>query len=234
MKYTQGTSPGPLSNPSPHDVVLVEVLMFSRCSSIPDVLCSYEMTHWGPGGGTRYIYILELQSCLHDLNWFTDIVVSSCDPFKGVLSYKGGNKRLRDWLTASVWLYVILQHRQWEYYCRAGSKAYELQCGMEIWANVSLIPRPSVHTEGGSGEYIVQNFWTPWNFSSRDLIGQYMSHGTHTHTDAQVTVCTVAPFVSGSVNTKDLLQLELSLHPCQCEQQWSLSRGGTRSRRGGH
>jgi len=36
--------------------VLVEVLMFSRCSSIPEVLCSYKPTHWGPGGRSRYIY----------------------------------------------------------------------------------------------------------------------------------------------------------------------------------
>jgi len=30
--------------------------MFSRCSSIPEVLCSYKPTHWGPGGRSRYIY----------------------------------------------------------------------------------------------------------------------------------------------------------------------------------
>jgi len=65
------------------------------------------------------------------------------------------------------------------------------------------------------------------NVSGKDLIGQYASRATHTHYFPhrrvnQVTTCTVsvAPFVSGSgsMNTRDLLQLERSLHPCQCEQ----------------
>jgi len=90
----------------------------------------------------------------------------------------------------------------------------------------SLVPRPSVNAKGGSGEFST-NFWTPRNFGSKDLIGQYASHAIHTHYFPHsyrrmnhVTACTVlvAPFVSGSVNTKDLLQLEQSLHPCQCEQ----------------
>ena len=154
--------------------------MFSKCSSIPEVLCSYEMTR-GPGGGTRYRYILELQwACRHDLDWLTQsttnckilatrkriaqnhniiipyeimqealyklsncgfsllvpccktfviycncIVVSSCDPLKGVLSYKGDNGRLRD----SVWLYVIqavgvllLSRKQGLWSCIVGGK----------------------------------------------------------------------------------------------------------------
>jgi len=49
----------PYLTPHHRNVVRAEVLIFSRYSKIPDVLCSYEMTHWGPGGGTRYIYTVE-------------------------------------------------------------------------------------------------------------------------------------------------------------------------------
>ena len=67
----------------------------------------------------------------------------------------------------------------------------------------------------------------PQNVGGKDLIGQYTSRATHTHYFPhrpvnQVIVCTVsvAPFVSpsGSINVRNLLQLERSLHPCQCEQ----------------
>ena len=50
----------------------------------------------------------------------------------------------------------------------------------------------------------------------------------------QLTTSTVALFVSGSVNARDLLQLERSSHRCQCKQPWVTCVWGMRSRHAGH
>lgn len=74
---------------------------------------------------------------------------------------------------------------------------------------VSPPTSPILTAEGGSSEYNAK-FLTLQNFSSIDVIGQDALHATHTHYFPhghvnQVTVSTVVPFVSGSINTRELL-----------------------------